>query len=241
MTIKINKILFVTTTIVLLSGCATNRYVTDRNDPLEPLNRGFYKFNKTVDQLYLKPVSRTYELIVPEALRNLIHNFFSNINEIPTIANSLLQAKMQQACTSTARFTINSTLGVGGLFDVATKGNLLRAREDFGTTLAAWGYKDSYYLVLPLLGPSTIRDGIGALGNIFVHPAYYLKPKWRNRYEVGYAIDKRTELKEAESFIDTLGIDGYKSQRDSYLQNRNYKINHKQISNNNALLQEPPE
>lgn len=241
MIIKKNKILLITTTIILLSGCATNRHVTDRNDPLEPLNRGFYRLNKTVDQLYLKPASRTYELIVPEALRKLIHNFFSNLNEIPTIINSVLQAKMKQACTSTARFTINSTLGVGGLFDVATKGNILREREDFGTTLATWGYKNSYYLVLPLLGPSTIRDGIGTLGNMFLTPAYYLKPKWRNRYELSYAIDKRTELEEAASFIDTLGIDGYKAQRDSYLQNRNYKLNNKQTPNNNSLLNEPPE
>lgn len=241
MIIKTNKTLFLTTITILLSGCTTNRHVTDHNDPLEPLNRGFYRFNKSIDALYLKPVSRTYELVVPEALRTLVHNFFSNISEIPTIINSVLQAKMKQACTSTARFTINSTLGVGGLFDVATKGNILRAKEDFGTTLATWGYKDSHYLVLPLLGPSTIRDGVGALGNLFLTPAYYLKPKWRNSYEVAYTIDKRTELKEAESFIDNLGIDGYKAQRDSYLQNRNYKINNKQASNSNALLHEPPE
>lgn len=237
---KINKSCIILASI-LLHGCATNKYVTNHKDPLEPLNRGFYRFNKTLDTLYLKPASKTYELILPQALRELINNFFANIGEIPTIVNSLLQAKFSQVGNSTARFAINSTLGIGGLFDVATKANLPRQKEDFGTTLATWGYKDSHYLVLPILGPSTIRDGIGTIGNTFLSPPYYLKPKWRNRYEFAYMIDKRSDLKEAQSFVENMGIDEYKSQRDAYLQNRDYKINNQQASSNKTLLDEPPE
>lgn len=227
--------------LILLNACATNKYVTDPNDPFEPYNRGMYKINKTIDRLYVKPASKTYELLLPKALRELISNFFSNLGEIPTIINSLLQTKYHQAIDSSARLVINSTLGVGGLFDIATKANLKHTPEDFGKTLATWGYKNSHFLVLPLLGPSTVRDSIGTLGNTFFTPAYYFKPKWRNRYEVAYTLDRRSNLQQAESFINSIGIDDYKSMRDSFLQNRNFVINDHKLTNNQTLLTEPPE
>ena len=240
MIIKTNsiKLLLLTT---LLSSCATNKYIKDHTDPLEPLNRGFFKFNKTVDKLYINPVSKTYELVLPKALRELISNFLSNIGEIPTIINSLLQTKYQQALHCTGRFTINSTLGIGGLFDVATKANLPHKQEDFGKTLATWGYKNSTYIVLPILGPSTIRDTVGFAGNTFLTVPYYLSPKWRNRYEAVYVIDKRSNLRQAESFINNIGVDDYKAVKDAFLQNRNYAINGNVISKDQALLNEPPE
>ncbi len=224
--------------LILLNACASNKYVTNAKDPFEPYNRSMYRFNKTADCLYIRPVSKTYELIIPKALRNLIHNFFVNLSEVPTVINSLLQAKCHQAVDSTARFVINSTLGIGGLFDVASKANLKRTPEDFGKTLAAWGYKDSSYLILPIIGPSTVRDSIGAVGNAFMTIPEYLKPKWRNRYYFSYAIDRRSDVQEAELFISNLGIDDYKSMRDSYLQNRDYAINKQ---SNKTLLTEPPE
>ena len=227
--------------IVLLSACATNRYVTNPNDPLEPINRGFYRFNKTIDKLYIKPVSKTYELILPKALRELIHNFFINLGEIPTTINNLLQAKCSQAIDSTARLVINSTLGIGGLFDIAAKNNIHHQPNDFGKTLATWGYKNSMYLMLPILGPSTIRDGIGFVGNTILTAPYYFQPKWRNRYEFAYLTDYRINLQETESFINNMGVDGYQSMKDTYLQNRNFVINDKNHQNNHPLLAEPPE
>lgn len=226
--------------LVLLASCSTNKYVTRPEDPLEPLNRGIYKFNKTLDALYIKPTSKIYEKILPLALRKLISNFFNNLNEIPTIANSLLQAKYQQVAESTARFTINSTLGVGGLFDIASKANIKRSKEDFGKTLAVWGYKNSNYLVLPIVGPSTVRDGLGFCGNAFMTVPYYLKPKWRNRYELSYVVNFRTELQETESFISTAGVDEYSLVRDAYLQHREYTISD-QSNTNSKMLSEPPE
>lgn len=225
---------------VLLVACSTNKYVTKPEDPLEPLNRGIYKFNKTLDALYIKPTSKIYEKILPLALRQLISNFFNNLNEIPTIANSLLQAKYQQVAESTARFTINSTLGVGGLFDVATKANIKRSKEDFGKTLAVWGYKNSNYLVLPIIGPSTVRDGLGFCSNTFMTVPYYLKPKWRNRYELAYSVNLRTQLQEVESLISKAGVDEYSLVRDAYLQHREYTISD-QSNNNGQMLSEPPE
>lgn len=226
--------------LVFLTACASNKYVSNPHDPLEPFNRGVYKFNKTVDALYIKPASKIYEKVVPEALQKLVSNAFNNINEIPTIINSLLQTKYQQAADSTARLAINSTLGLGGLFDVATTANVKHKKEDFGKTLAVWGYKQSNYLVLPIIGPSTVRDGIGVCGNAFMTAPYYLKPKWRNRYEFAYVVNRRSELKEAESFILTAGIDEYALVRDAYLQNRDYVIGDSNQSNT-KILSEPPE
>lgn len=224
--------------VVLLSACSSNKYVAKPNDPLEPLNRGFYKLNKTIDALYINPTSKIYDKIIPEAIRKLISNFFGNLNEIPTIINSLLQTKYKQAADSTARFTINSTLGVGGLFDIASKAKIKHAKEDFGKTLAVWGYQDSHYLVLPIVGPTTVRDGVGFVGNAFITVPYYLKPKWRNRYEFAYVVNRRSELQETESLITAAGVDEYTLVRDAYLQHREYTISD---TVNNKMLSEPPE
>lgn len=224
--------------VVFLSACSSNKYVAKPNDPLEPLNRGFYKLNKTIDALYINPTSKIYDKIIPEAIRKLISNFFGNLNEIPTIINSLLQTKYKQAADSTARFTINSTLGVGGLFDIASKAKIKHAKEDFGKTLAVWGYQDSHYLVLPIVGPTTVRDGVGFVGNAFITVPYYLKPKWRNRYEFAYVVNRRSELQETESLITAAGVDEYTLVRDAYLQHREYTISD---TVNNKMLSEPPE
>lgn len=224
--------------VVFLSACSSNKYVAKPNDPLEPLNRGFYKLNKTIDALYINPTSKIYDKIIPEAIRKLISNFFGNLNEIPTIINSLLQTKYKQAADSTARFTINSTLGVGGLFDIASKAKIKHAKEDFGKTLAVWGYKESHYLVLPIVGPTTVRDGVGFVGNAFITVPYYLKPKWRNRYEFAYVVNRRSELQETESLITAAGVDEYTLVRDAYLQHREYTISD---TVNNKMLSEPPE
>jgi phospholipid-binding lipoprotein MlaA len=227
--------------VIWLTGCASNRYVTNKDDPFEPMNRGFYKFNKTADALYVKPISKFYEKLLPSALRKLISNFFNNVNEVPTIANSVLQGKGKQASDSLARLTINTTLGIGGLFDVAKLANIERHKEDLGQTLAIWGYKNSSYIVLPIFGPSTIRDGIGLVGNAFLSPPYYLKPKWRNRYEASYFVNRRVELQETESLVTTVGVDEYSLVRNSYLQHRGYVIADEPEQMPTDMLEEPPQ
>ena len=149
-----------------------------------------------------------------------------------------MQTKYKQAADSTARFTINSTLGVGGLFDIASKAKIKHAKEDFGKTLAVWGYQDSHYLVLPIVGPTTVRDGVGFVGNAFITVPYYLQPKWRNRYEFSYVVNRRSELQETESLITAAGVDEYTLVRDAYLQHREYTISD---TVNNKMLSEPPE
>lgn len=223
--------------LFLMSSCSSNRYVTNPSDPYEPMNRTFYQFNKTVDALYIKPIAKLYENVIPSIIRSKVSNFLNNLNEVPTIANSLLQNKCKQAVDSTARFTINSTLGIGGLFDVASK-QIPRVKQDFGKTLAVWGYKNTNYLVLPIIGPSTVRDTIGFGINTFMSVPSYLKPRWRNRYLIANSIVRRSELGETELFIDNLGVDGYTLLKEAYLQNREYSIYGNNAEDN--MLADPP-
>jgi phospholipid-binding lipoprotein MlaA len=236
MTIKCLKICFFMN-LLFISSCSSNRYVTNPNDPFEPMNRSFYQLNKVVDALYIKPAAKLYEICIPNMLRNKVTNFLNNLNEVPTIINSLLQNKCKQAIDSTARFTINSTLGIGGLFDIASK-NIPRTKEDFGKTLAVWGYKNSHYLVLPIIGPSTVRDSIGFGVNTFMSVPYYLKPKWRNRYVAANTISRRSQLAETELFIDNLSIDEYTLLKEAYLQNREYSIYG--LKDQDNMLSDPP-
>lgn len=232
--------------ISLLSGiftsCTYNKNVCHPNDPLEPINRGVYQFNKTLDALYINPIVQVYTKTIPQPVRQLIGNFFNNISEVPTIINNLLQSKFEQARNSTARLVINTTLGIGGLLDIADKGNLKRKKEDLGNTLFKWGYTDSHFLMLPIIGPSTIRDSIGMVGNTFISVPYYFKPKWRNRYQAGYIIHRKSELMEFQTLLTTVGVDEYTMLRDAYLQNRYFQLNNKdQKSNSTVNLEAPPE
>lgn len=213
--------------VMLLTACtSTNKKNFNNQDPLEPFNRGMYKLNKTLDCLYINPVVKVYTNIFPYKLRKLVTNFFNNIGEIPVMVNRILQAKMPQFIDSAARFTINSTLGVGGLFDVASNSSRLKIQKtDFGVTLYKFGYRESMYLYLPIIGPTTVRDGVGLFANSFVSATRYLKPKWRNRYLASYFIQRKSELSEVNTFIDTMGVDEYLFVKDAYLQNRQYVFN----------------
>ena len=157
--------------MTLLSGCATNG---DPRDPFEPLNRGIYKFNDGADALVIKPAAQFYEAIVPQFMRTGVGNFFSNLNDVIVALNSLLQGKFSQAGADVARLAVNTTVGVLGLFDFATGMGLEKHDEDFGQTLGYWGIGDGPYIVLPILGPSNLRDTVGWVGDYFTDPEFYL-------------------------------------------------------------------
>src|SRR5690606_5704408 len=127
-------------------------------DPLEPANRAFFTFNETLDQYLIRPVAETYVEVAPRPMRTAVTNFFNNLTYLNVILNSFLQGKFYQGVNDTARFVINSTLGVGGLFDVATDAGLPAHQEDFGQTLAVWGASQGAYLYLPVRGPNSVRD-----------------------------------------------------------------------------------
>ena len=193
------------------------------DDPWEGFNRTMFGFNKFADTYVLKPVAKGYDWITPEPVDRGISNVFDNLGETKNFVNDVLQAKFSDAGTDLARFVINSTIGVLGIFDVASGMGLARNEEDFGQTLAAWGVGSGPYVVLPFLGPSTVRDGIGLVPDYYSEPQAYIdhdETRW-TVYGVD-AIDTRADLLSAEELVQG---DEYSFIRDVYLQRRAFLIN----------------
>lgn len=204
--------------LTLLGGCATNG---DPRDPLEPLNRGIYKFNDGADALLIKPAAEFYSLIVPEWIRTGVGNFFSNINDVIVALNNLLQGKLSDAGSDVARLAINTTVGVLGLFDFATGWGFEKHEEDFGQTLGYWGIGNGPYIVLPILGPSNLRDTAGWVGDYYAWPITYVNDDGTRNILVGMrVISGRAELLAASSILETAALDPYAFVRDAYLQRR---------------------
>jgi phospholipid-binding lipoprotein MlaA len=208
-----------------VAGCAS---VPDRDprDPLEPMNRAVYKFNDSVDRYAFRPLAVGYRKVVPTPARAGLHNFFQNLSLPIDIANDLLQFKLGAAARDTARLVVNTTLGVGGLFDPAGKLGLKDPNEDFGQTLGRWGVPSGPYLVLPFFGPSTLRDGTGrfAVDNQRFDPLRDHQPE-HERYhaEVVGAVQTRSELLDVEGPLRE-AYDPYRFLRDAYLQRRKYLV-----------------
>ena len=201
----------------VLSGCAHQ----NMRDPLEPLNRGIYTFNDAVDKAVLKPVATGYRAVLPQLVRTGVSNFFSNLDDITVIVNNLLQLKIPQAVSDTGRFVINTTIGVLGLFDVATHFGLEKHNEDFGQTLGYWGLGSGPYLVLPFLGPSSFRDGVGRLVDKQTDVVVNLDHiRTRNQFWGTRVINTREQLLDSEKVLDAAAIDRYAFIRDAYLQRR---------------------
>jgi phospholipid-binding lipoprotein MlaA len=204
--------------LLLLGGCASTG---NPRDPLEPINRGIYKFNDGVDSLLVKPGAEFYRFVVPEFMRTGVSNFFSNVNDVIVALNSLLQGKLTQAGSDVARLIVNSTVGVLGLFDVATEIGLEKHNEDFGQTLGYWGIGDGPYLVLPLLGPSSARDAVGWVGDFYAWPITYLEPQRDRQALIAFRfVTARADLLEASRILETAALDPYEFVRDAYLQRR---------------------
>lgn len=210
--------------ILILLLCNTGCCIKNRQDPLEGLNRGIYGVNKALDTVIIKPTARAYEAIIPRVIRIAVSNFFQNLSELPNIANDLLQGEFCLARHDAARFVINTTWGIGGLLDAAAMAGLERHKQDFGLTLASWGYKESMYFVIPVFGPSTIRDTIGSAANFWMSiPPYLRNVKVRNGLFILNAVDKRVVLLKTEPAIQE-AVDEYVFVRDAYLQYRQHLI-----------------
>jgi phospholipid-binding lipoprotein MlaA len=206
----------------LLGGCATQ----GNKDPLEGLNRGIYKFNDTVDKAALKPVAGAYKAVIPSPLRSGVNNFFSNLGDIVTAVNDLLQGKFSKAMDDMGRVAINSTFGIAGLIDVASMDGIEKRNEDFGQTMAYWGWQDSAYLVLPFMGPSTLRDTGGLIVDSAVFdPIYYVNDaRDRNQLLITKFIDRRSQYLPGSDLLDEAALDPYTFMRDAYLQRRNNQV-----------------
>lgn len=205
--------------LVLLSGCASTG--APKADPFEGMNRGTYAFNDAVDRAVFEPVAKGYQAITPQPVRSGINNAFLNVADVGNSVNNLLQGKAAGAATSIGRFIVNSTLGVLGLFDVATPMGLERQEEDFGQTLGKWGVGSGPYLVIPFLGPSTFRDFTGRAVDSQLSWSRAVEHD-RTRYS-GMAlevIDLRASLLGASKTLDEAALDKYQFLRDAYLQRR---------------------
>jgi phospholipid-binding lipoprotein MlaA len=208
---------------LLSAGCA-HAPPDDPSDPLEPVNRAVYKFNETADYFVLRPVAKGYDKVTPQPVRTGVRNFFGNLTYPTVVVNDLLQLKVVQAGRDLARFVLNSTFGLLGVFDVATPGGLPPNSEDFGQTLGYWGLGEGMYLMLPFLGPSNGRDLIGRTVDSFTNPGFYY-----DRAEVTVPlgvlnlVDQRASLLPADKFL-AQQLDRYVFIRTIYLQGRQAKV-----------------
>ena len=204
--------------LFLLSSCSTTG--SSKNDPLEPMNRAIFEFNEIVDDNILEPVAETYKYITPDPIEMGVSNFFSNVGEVSTIANDVFQFKFKQAGYDFLRFSINTTVGVLGIFDVASSMGLEKNKEDFGQTLGYWGIPQGPYLVLPFFGSSTFRDAPGLYADRQISPVEQLHNKEELAVDTLSIVNTRARLLRATKILDTAAKDKYIFIRESYLQKR---------------------
>ena len=193
-------------------------------DPWEGLNRRVHTFNNAVDRTVAKPLAKAYVKVVPRPVRLGVSNFFHNLGQPVSALNALLQGKPKQAAQSLGRFVVNSTLGIGGIFDPASDAKLPSRSEDFGQTLGVWGWKTSRYVELPLFGPRTVRDAFGLVGDGQLSPIRQIEDDKTRVFLQGLQlVDVRTQLFAVDSMREG-AVDDYALVRDAWLQRRNYQI-----------------
>ena len=196
-------------------------YAEDINDPLEDINRITFEFNESLDRNFLKPVAETYSKS-PKLIKKGVTNFFNNLEEVETTVNQVLQGKPMLALNDLTRFVINSTIGLGGFIDIATKIGLARHEEDFDQTLALWGVPSGPYIMLPALGPSSLRDTLSRPFSSFLSVTFHMTESDVNIALKGIdALETRERLLEIESLIYG---DRYDFVKDSYIQYMNYEV-----------------
>ncbi|MDO8464253.1 MAG: VacJ family lipoprotein [Gallionella sp.] len=208
--------------VIALTGCASP-HARNPADPLESLNRGIYQFNDGLDRAIAKPVAKGYGAVMPTFGKTMVNNFFSNLDDWLVTINDLLQFKFLQAGSDGARVVINSTIGIFGLFDVAV--GLEKHDEDFGQTLGYWGFGDGPYLMLPIFGPSSLRDGVGLL--VDSQPSVLRRVEdipTRNQLYVAKAISRREQLLDQEAVLYEAAVDRYEFIRDAYLLRRKSQV-----------------
>ncbi len=207
-------------------------FTTEDNDPFEGLNRAVYGFNEAVDGAVIKPVAKGYKAVMPNFAVKGVNNFYNNIRDVITVINDVLQLKIDLAVHDSGRVLLNSTIGILGFIDVHTINGGERRKEDFGQTLGHYGIGHGAYLVLPFLGPSSLRDGAGlATDTILFDPISYVDDvRTRNQIRIVQIIDKRAELINASDILGSASLDPYAFQRDAYLQYREALVNDKSTS-----------
>nr|WP_256667075.1 VacJ family lipoprotein [Pseudomonas sp. 8O] len=213
--------------LVGLSLLPAMSQAASEEDPWESFNRPIFRFNDTVDTYALKPIAQGYRAVTPQFLEDGVHNVFGNIGDVGNLANNLLQGKLHNAGVDTGRLIFNTTFGVLGFFDVAKHMGLRKNDEDFGQTLGFWGLNSGPYLVIPLLGPSTVRDATGRVPDSFLTPYPYMgHVPTRNVTRGVQVVDTRANLLQAERLVSG---DKYIFIRNAYLQSREFKVKDGQV------------
>lgn len=210
--------------LVLLAGCATGPDANPR-DPLEPLNRGVQRFNDAVDDAVLRPVASTYVDVTPSPVRTGVSNFFSNLGDLWSAFNAGLQLRPRETAENVMRFSVNTVLGFGGVLDIATEAGIPRTRIDFGQTMGRWGVPSGPYVVLPIFGPSTVRDTAGLVVDSNGDPTGEVNHvATRNSLYALRAVDTRAQLLGASNLLQDAALDKYSFTRDFYLNRRQSQI-----------------
>ncbi|MBY0474778.1 MAG: VacJ family lipoprotein [Nitrosomonas sp.] len=242
-----SKIVAILLAGVFLTGCASTKFNNENGpyDPLEPMNRAVFSFNEMVDDNVFEPVARGYKKVMPDPLELVVGNFFSNLNDVVVITNSILQLNYESALATGARLLINTTFGIFGLIDIASDisaasdVNLSKRNEDFGQTLGHYGIGSGPYVVLPLLGPSSVRDTFGiavdsffmdpvtqGVTGVFLHNVDYINSTAvRIPIAAARAVDTRAQLLDVEKTLEEAALDKYEFMRDAYLQRRTSLVN----------------
>ena len=211
------------TAALLLAGCATTG--STPGDPLESYNRAVFKFNDTVDNVALKPAATAYKKALPQFVQTGVNNFFGNLGDVWSAANNLMQGKGEAGMSDFTRFTLNTTFGLGGLLDIASEAGLQKHNEDFGQTLGYWGMPSGPYFVLPLLGPSTVRDAAATPLDMAADPWTYVDPTSTRGWGTAVRIvDKRAQYLDASNLVEGAALDRYVFIRDGYLQRRESQV-----------------
>lgn len=224
----------------LMAGCAAPQH-PDPRDPWEGFNRGVYKFNDTVDRAVFKPVAQAYTYVTPEPVRSCVHNIFSNVGDLWSGTNSFLQGRGHDFVNTLGRFLFNTTMGVGGCFDVASANGARKIPNDFGTTLGVWGFGQGPYLVLPFFGSASVRDGVGLVGDWQGRMRGYMgvsaidNVALRNSLWGLEVVDTRASLLNATDTVDRVALDPYSFVRDAYLQRRAAMVNGQRVDDESSL------
>ncbi len=227
--------------IMMLSGCASTQYIADERDPWQGFNRTMYGFNDGLDRALLKPAAKGYQAISPDFVETGVRNFFDNLDDISIAVNNLLQGKVSNSFSDIGRLAINSTIGVLGLFDVASSMGLTKHDEDFGQTLGVWGMNSGPYIMWPFFGPSTLRDSPSlVVDRVLLNPLTYVEIKTGERIAV-VALDVvsvRAELLSLEETVEGISTDKYTFIREAYLDRRDFLVNDGSPSENTDLYDE---
>ena len=207
---------------LLFAGCAA---APSKVDPFEPWNRSMYAIHEAVDGAVVKPVAQGYVKYTPEPIRTGLSNFMGNIDDFFTGVNDFLQGQPQRAGDSFGRVLLNSTFGIVGIFDIASDMGIAKDQNDFGITFGKWGMPNGPYFFVPLFGPTTVRDGTGAVVRLYFGPVGYLPyvPLRNSIYGLGY-LNLRAQALAAEGVLDTASIDKYRFLRNAYLRARRYQL-----------------